>query len=258
MPLFLRSDIYSEYKICKRLASYTADEAAENDSMGWKFVNPPHSGISTGLPLKIQEIEEYDDQDLRQSQILPDIASKGSDIDLSSQHCSQGLFSSQSDMQLNARMQERSGRRFKWRRSSSVEPETLTGSVQRRKLGLLSRLTDSSLSESLDTGMDIKANLQFVQLLSTKSGMTEFWKFLKGKAGENNWLFWLDAERIKYYEGKEQKRYLAIFSQNIYLFMSFILYYVHNIFAECFGNFTRSTFMIQIVLLLFHIISDGV
>ena len=35
-----------------------------------------------------------------------------------------------------------------------------------------------------------------------------FWRFLRGKAGEKNWLFWLDAERIKYYSlPTDQQRY---------------------------------------------------
>lgn len=36
-------------------------------------------------------------------------------------------------------------------------------------------------------------------VVGTKSGMNALWKFLKGTMGERNWLFWLDAEHVKYH-----------------------------------------------------------
>ena len=59
-------------------------------------------------------------------------------------------------------------------------------------------------SGSISRGM----SFDDIQLLSTKSGMRALLQFLKGKAGEKNWLFWLDAERVKYYKGSEQQRYM--------------------------------------------------
>ncbi len=45
--------------------------------------------------------------------------------------------------------------------------------------------------------------------ISSKSGMKNFWKFLRGKAGEKNWLFWLDAERVSYHTNPiDQQRYV--------------------------------------------------
>ena len=37
------------------------------------------------------------------------------------------------------------------------------------------------------------------KMIASKSGMKHFWKFLRGKAGEKNWLFYLDAERVSYH-----------------------------------------------------------
>ena len=48
-------------------------------------------------------------------------------------------------------------------------------------------------------------------ILSTKSGMNSLWKFLKGKAGEKNLLFWLDAERIRYCNSEAEQQRSACF-----------------------------------------------
>lgn len=199
----------------------------ENNLGIWKPADPPRPEITTSVPLssiKIEELEEdEEDQDLGQSQLLPEITSKGSNTNLPSQHNwksqrSQSLSSSQIDLQVSTAKQERSARK---KRSLSVGPESIglhRGSVQRKKLGLLPRMSTISLSQSLDLGLDMKSNPSFTQLISTKSGMTEFWKFLKGKAGEKNWVFWLDAERVKHYEGKEQSRSDLLFLLEIIVY----------------------------------------
>ena len=47
-------------------------------------------------------------------------------------------------------------------------------------------------------------------VVGTKSGMNALWKFLKGTMGERNWLFWLDAEHIKYHTKPiDQQRYVC-------------------------------------------------
>lgn len=121
--------------------------------------------------------------------------------------------SSKSDAQFYPHSRERSGQRVRWHRSLSVGPEILTrsvGSPQRRRQLCASSSSDSMLSESADTALECSVyrgmNVEDAHYLSTKSGMTALWKFLKGKAGEKNWLFWLDAERVKYYKGINQQR----------------------------------------------------
>ena len=48
------------------------------------------------------------------------------------------------------------------------------------------------------------------EIIGTKSGMSALWKFLRGTMGERNWLFWLDAERIKYHTKPiDQQRYIS-------------------------------------------------
>ena len=68
---------------------------------------------------------------------------------------------------------------------------------------------------STDSAADRKLHLEAaalsaedLQLLASKSAMGALWRFLRGKAGERNWLFWLDAERVKYCSKPiDQKRY---------------------------------------------------
>ena len=47
-------------------------------------------------------------------------------------------------------------------------------------------------------------------VLSSKRGMGLFWRFLQGTAGEKNWLFWLDSERIKYCSSQQEKMRLDV------------------------------------------------
>ena len=81
--------------------------------------------------------------------------------------------------------------------------------TRREKLEQIGK-SNETVSGSL-TNMDdynSSTNQDLVEVFSSKSGMSAFWKFLKGTAGERNWLFWLDAERVKYFERKEQARYI--------------------------------------------------
>lgn len=94
------------------------------------------------------------------------------------------------EMESGPRKQER---RVKWHRSLSMDPGdlSLSGHTRERRISF----ARSSFSTVADKLMSAKA----MHFLSSKCGMSSLWKFLKGTAGERNWLFWLDAERIKYY-----------------------------------------------------------
>ena len=95
------------------------------------------------------------------------------------------VAASKSDIELHSGARAKTGgRKFCHKRSSSVElPSTavtyLEAQLPAEDKGLPSRMIP--------------------EILGTKSGMGAFWRFLRGTAGERNWLFWLDAERVKYY-----------------------------------------------------------
>ena len=62
-----------------------------------------------------------------------------------------------------------------------------------------------------DTQRANKMTSAEVKLIGSKSGMSSFWKFLRGKAGEKNWLFWLDAERVSYHSNPlDQQRFVLL------------------------------------------------
>lgn len=220
LPLFLRSDIYSEYKICKLLTT----SALNTSNLAWRAI--PFAQGRSSLPLSCRRTHELEGpteqhnqrQQQRDEFNLPEInfvnsddLSSAADLSTSEQdpfakHLDI-LTSSKSDAQLDPQPHGRSERRVRL----SMDPEVLTlsgGSPQRRK-----RLGAFRSSESVPSAMGScigsvsrGMNVEDVYFLSTKSGMSALWKFLKGKAGEKNWLFWLDAERVKYYKGIDQQR----------------------------------------------------
>jgi len=208
LPLFLRSDIYSEYKICKKFASYISERESDLEPAS---MNSLESTIRSLNNLKIQEIEEEkqgEDDDLEKSQILPTINKKHSALS-SSQGSKRQRSKSISYPELQSNPLPQARRRSLY--EESEQPLLHHGSrIRRRKKLEHTSRGNETFSSSLDTSMDDSAatSQDIAEVFSSKSGMTAFWKFLKGTAGERNWLFWLDAERVKYFEGNEQTRYI--------------------------------------------------
>ena len=216
LPLFIRSDLYSEYKICKRLTSSFFSTCKSPSSL----LNS--KGSSPQLQQKMLEEGtddgDDDDDDLNLPEItnlqesvagnlstinIPETSSinlqgsiaDDSTIDLASmKHSAIGV--SKSNAELESRVIHKPRQRVTWHRSVSVSPNRLT--------------SHRPIEKSPDFKSDSKKVMitaEDVQFLSTKSGMSALWKFLKGKAGERNWLFWLDAERVKYFSKSiEQQR----------------------------------------------------
>ncbi len=216
--------------MCKHLSFYIAKKVTSSDSSGWKvFLSQKKDSFTDCSSSKITIDElEYEDEESMNSQVLPNIQRRSSEIDLKQQPRNQDDEDNQTDYKRQrshsiasflptSRMSEKNPRRprSKWKRSNSMgcEDDQLCGdSMQsmgrKKKLEQLSRIKECSFSESLDAGIALEdtTSPDLVNILGTKSGMTAFWQFLKGKAGEANWLFWLDAERVKYYDGREQTR----------------------------------------------------
>jgi hypothetical protein len=190
LPLFFRSDLYSEYKISKLLTSASPEvpiarkskkctietsviyqdlEAIEENQSQWSAENKMKKQSS---PLNLPEISGSG------------LSRSGSSVEFEAPR-SPGVVLSKSDAELDVKSSSnRLERRVKWHRSLSVEP------------GSLPTYASTLKSKSNSTS---ELNGKPGPLLGTKSGMNALWKFLKGKVGEKNLLFWLDAERIKYY-----------------------------------------------------------
>ena len=197
LPLFLRSDLYSEYKISKLLTTPALDMPIN----AWRNVITPSQAshqLQSIASRKSVEVNDMESQMKTSGLSLPDIGISGNEcsikdttstIDLNKH--SPVIAASKSDVILESKS---SRKRVKWQRSLSVEQELLSPT--------------SPLVQSLTSGDSGKIiGVKSCQYLATKSGMSAFWKFLKGKAGERNLLFWLDAERITYYKNSlDQQR----------------------------------------------------
>ena len=183
LPLFLRSDLYSEYKISKLLTrplpltkSGTSYSLASTDSS----IRPQSSAASLGSKTADQKQDD--------TESFPELVNSCASGDGARSRGTVGVVASRSHIELELRPKKT----VKWHRSLSVDLEdaTLSGSVRDRR---------GSSGSHASTVIDQLMNARAMQYLSSKCGMSALWKFLQGTAGERNWLFWLDAERVKYY-----------------------------------------------------------
>lgn len=198
LPLFLRSDLYSEYKICKLLTSSTDSKPARKVLRNEDFPSPNK-----------QDFENNE----QQSDVLPEIGVSRSHETILHSHISNSysheyitplsdtntadikptaVTCSKSDAELESKLNPRSRQRVKWHRMSASPRPDISVAAERSK-----SLENTSIASL--RGKHVLMSDDDIQFLSTKSGMTALWKFLRGKAGEKNWLFWLDVERVKYY-----------------------------------------------------------
>jgi hypothetical protein len=96
----------------------------------------------------------------------------------------------------------------------------------------------SSWSATVKDSMRMTA--EDFDFIGTKSGMSALWKFLWGTMGERNWLFWVDAERVKYYtKPVNRQRYTS----PIQLHYSYVKYWIFFITLDYFVRFMTGTFI---------------
>lgn len=197
LPLFLRSDLYSEYKISKLLTSSGQGDTAPH---AWK-----QGRRCTDTSTTYQDLETNGGIDSKSSAFnLPDISTSRSvsrstsstEVELPR---SPRVMLSKSNAELEAKPSRKLERKVRWHRSLSVEPDALPTYT-------LGRQASSSYYRSSTASLLSDGGGRPEQYLNTKSGMNALWKFLKGKAGEKNLLFWLDAERIKYYNSDADRQ----------------------------------------------------
>ena len=226
LSLFLKSDLFSEYKLCKLLTTPVPDygdgsnRISVADGIESSTVKPQKSKSATKLPTSNKKPHQLNKSGLSSSAVfLPSVNSKeiastsdGSSPSLMGHHVS----TSKSDIELGNK-----GRTISVTASSRSQKQADLQKLQ-TQVNISPDIPCVVLEEdSIDlqgrkgrrpTGKgSAKMTAGDLAYLGTKSGMNALWKFLKGTMGERNWLFWLDAEHVKYSSKHiDQQRYVGV------------------------------------------------
>lgn len=169
LPLFLKSDILSEYKLCKLLS--------QRESFAGKLT-PIKSNSSTKL-----------------------LASKHLSEDKQSETCLPSILQASTSSTLLGTVSTTSIQPTPPKPSGGVSTSVSDNVLLTKRHSLLAgqRSQSMDLSSALLEPQNTRLSKEEARMIASKSGMKNFWKFLRGKAGEKNWLFWLDAERVSYH-----------------------------------------------------------
>ena len=219
LPLFLRSDLYSEYKLCKLLTEHTLEHSTTS-SVNANTLRPQKSQSATRLLSKKTHAELLS-KGSSSAVCLPSLSPRGDHEDspplgstLPSSAALSHISGSKSDIELGSKGQQQQ------RSSGSL------ASLSQQKLlqkpvnipvdvpcivlddGSPGKTEGRNSSRSTVKG-SMRMTAEDFEFIGTKSGMSALWKFLRGTMGERNWLFWLDAERVKYCSKPiDQQRYI--------------------------------------------------
>ena len=204
LPLFLKSDIYSEYKLCKLL---TRDSNFDKDNL------KPHKSKSatrlstgergTGGPLR----KGSSNSAVCLPSLGTQVQSPSSGSLLSTKHHG-SVSASKSDIELGSKKKSVSSRQT---HQHQQKVEKLSSEISCIVLEDVSPPDQAQTSSHKSSKGYAKMSAEELAFLGTKSGMSSLWKFLKGTMGERNWLFWLDAEHVKYNTKPiDQQRYALV------------------------------------------------
>lgn len=198
LPHFLKSDLFSEYKLCKLLSAQQISEPDHEPAGSPSVKNLSSNELNTNSKNKqssLSKVQSIGDI------VLPSIATSTSTLEISDDMATissttpqkpNGFLTSECDVQLPNNY---------CTSKSTTQQQSIIKSIQFPK-----RDKDTIKPKSN------RLSEEELNLLASKSGMNALWKFLRGKAGEKNWLFWLDAERVKYHsDSPDQQRYKMIF-----------------------------------------------
>ena len=195
LPLFLKSDLFSEYKLCKLLTRHT--HSLDNSP------KPRKSMSSTGLSAGKNGIGPLRKGSSNSAVCLPSLGlqvspSSGS---LLSTKPHSSVSASKSDIVLDGKRRRASSTSASQKETHHHQKvETLSEEVSCIVLEDISLDQPQTKSEgSSSKGYPKMSAEGMAAVVGTKSGMNALWKFLKGTMGERNWLFWLDAEHVKYH-----------------------------------------------------------
>ena len=215
LPLFLRSDLYSEYKLCKLLTIRNTTRTSVNTDTD--TLRPQKSQSATRLPTSKKTHTELLSKGSSSAVCLPSLSPHGDHKDsplLGSTPPSSTALSyvsgSKSDIEVGSKAQQQrnDGHLMSLNQQKLLQkqlpvdvPCIVLDDDSPEKAGGRSGGRSTVKGSMRMTTEDFK-------FIGTKSGMSALWKFLRGTMGERNWLFWLDAERVKYYTKPiDQQRY---------------------------------------------------
>ena len=225
LPLFLRSDLYSEYKLCKLLTVHTLEQRdTTTTSVNTDTLRPQKSQSATRLPSKKTHAAELLSKGSSSAVCLPSLSPRSDHEDststLPSSTALGHISGSKSDIELGSKgqqQQQRSNSSLKSPSQQKLLQKQPTVDVPWIVLDEESpekaegRSTGSSRSSAVK-GSIMRMTAEDFDFIGTKSGMSALWKFLRGTMGERNWLFWVDAERVKYYtKPVNRQRYITPF-----------------------------------------------
>ena len=217
LPLFLRSDLYSEYKLCKLLTVRNTTRTSVNTDTD--TLRPQKSQSATRLPTSKKTHTELLSKGSSSAVCLPslsphddheDLPLLGSTLPSSTALTCSYVSGSKSDIELGSKAQQQrndghlmslSQQKLLQKRLPVDVPCIVLDDDSPEKAG------GRSGGRSTVKG-SMRMTTEDFEFIGTKSGMSALWKFLRGTMGERNWLFWLDAERVKYYTKPiDQQRY---------------------------------------------------
>ena len=222
LPLFLTSDLYSEYKLCKLLTSSARPfihKLLKNSQLRQRKASMSVSQRGQGQRFISEENEQGKGEERQDSSVASRTTSAGRMVGFALPHMSAQNTKNFSLERQAVRppqtpvTEEALVSKFDWpstfkrsRVSSAKSMSSHAGDI-----GVLRppfrRSHSVSLSTRPSTSSSIHSTNTELAMLFSKSGMGLFRKFLQNKPGERNLLFWLDVEQVKYLDspGEMQK-----------------------------------------------------
>lgn len=214
LPLYLTSDLFSEYKLCKLLATsakpflhkHLKDSQLRQRKASAPVLGGVHSQrtISESHGRGTPKVEQESMAGSRNTSgrmvgfVLPQMLAQGV------RKCTLEKRGTHKPERKEA-SDTRSPRLTRSSQVSSATSKNSSDGVD--GLGPLFRRTQSvSLSVRPSTSSSSHCNSTEVTMLFSKSGMGLFRKFLRNKPGERNWLFWLDVEQAKHLDSPNERQ----------------------------------------------------
>ena len=222
LPLFLRSDLYSEYKLCKLLTVHTLEQRDTTASVSTDTLRPQKSQSATRLPSKKTHAELLSSKSSSSAVCLPSLSPRSDHEDsastLPSSTALGHISGSKSDIELGSKGQQQQQQRSSGSLKSPSQQKLLQNQLvvdipwivlDEESPEKVEGRSTSSRSTTVK-GSIMRMTAEDFDFIGTKSGMSALWRFLRGTMGERNWLFWVDAERVKYYtKPVNRQRYIT-------------------------------------------------
>ena len=222
LPLFLKSDLFSEYKLCKLLTTPASDHSDGigrinvADDINTSSVKPQKSKSATKLPTNKKPHPLSKSSSSSSAMFLPSVNAKESTYASGGSSPSmvghRHIITSKLDVEVGSKGHTISVTTSSWQAElQKLQTQVnISADVPCIVLGEDSVDIPGRKCDRPTGKGSAKMTARDLTYLGTKSGMNALWKFLKGTMGERNWLFWLDAEHVKYSSKHiDQQRYVS-------------------------------------------------